>query len=364
MKLSDLCSYLDSVIPLSLQEEYDNSGIQLGSPGMEVKSALLSLDITEDVVDEAKIKKCDIIITHHPLIFKNLKRLSDRNHTERIIRKAIESNIAVYSAHTNLDAYDNGVSRKMAEKLMLKNINVLSKLKRKLLKLVVYVPESHYIVVRDALFEAGAGAVGKYDNCGFITTGTGSFRGNNNSRPFIGEKGKNTTVNEIRFETILYSHQKNVVLEALHRVHPYEEIAYDLYILENDNVNQGFGAVGMLDKETDEKVFIKRLSEVFDAQGIRYSSFTGKKIKKVALCGGSGSETLENAIASGADVLVTADIKYHTFFDADDKILLVDIGHFESEKFSTEILYDLIIKKFPKFAVLFSETNTNPINYL
>jgi dinuclear metal center YbgI/SA1388 family protein len=364
MKLKDLCSYLDSSVPLSFQEGYDNSGLQIGLPEREISSAMITLDVTEEVIDEAVSEKCDIIISHHPLIFNGIKRITGRTFTERILYKAVKHDIAIYSSHTNLDIFSNGVSRKMAEKLDLKGIKVLSPLKNRLLKLVTYIPESHLEKVREALFEAGAGVIGNYDQCGFTTSGTGSFRGSENTKPFIGKKGNIHFEKEIRFETVLFSHLKEKVIKVLREVHPYEEVAYDIYVLENENVEVGLGCVGEFNDAMAEYDFLKLVSSVFDAKGVRYSKQAGKPVRKVALCGGSGASLLNVAIASGADAFITADIKYHNFFEADNKILLVDTGHFESEKFSTEILYDLIIKKFPKFAVRFSETNTNPINYL
>jgi dinuclear metal center YbgI/SA1388 family protein len=363
MKLKDLCSYLDSAVPLSFQEGYDNSGLQIGLPEKTISSAMITLDVTEEVVDEAISHKCDVVVSHHPLIFTGIKRLSGKTFTERILYKAVKHDIAIYSAHTNLDMFSSGVSRKMAEKLGLGEIKVLSPLEKKLLKLVTYIPESHLEKVKDALFEAGAGVIGNYDQCGFSTSGTGSYRGNESTKPFIGEKGKIHFEKETRFETVLFSHLKEKVIKVLLEVHPYEEVAYDLYALENMNVEIGLGCVGEFPDSMSEDGFLKLVSSVFDAKGIRYSKPTGKPVKKVALCGGSGALLLNLAIVSRADAFITADIKYHNFFEADNKILLVDTGHFESEKFSTEILYDLIIKKFPKFAVRFSETNTNPINY-
>jgi dinuclear metal center YbgI/SA1388 family protein len=363
MKLKDLTAYLDSAVPLSFQEDYDNCGLQVGSPEREISSALLTLDVTEEIVEEAHNKKCDIIISHHPLIFHGLKRITGKSFTERIIYEAVKNDLAIYSAHTNLDTISGGVSRKMAEKLELESVRVLSPAEHKLLKLVTYIPETHFEKVRDKIFECGAGVIGNYDKCGFSLQGTGSFRGNDETKPFKGEKGKLHFESEIRFETILFSHLKDKVIKALIDSHPYEEVAYDLYALENQNANIGLGCIGVLNKAMSEEDFLKKVSSVFGAQGIRYSKITGKKVEIVALCGGSGASFLNNAISSGADAYITADVKYHDFFNTENKILLVDIGHFESEKFSVEILKDLIIKKFPKFAVRFSETNTNPINY-
>ncbi len=364
MKLEELCKYLDSEIPLSFQESYDNSGLQVGLPGNEINSALLTLDITMGVVDEAIEKGSDVIISHHPLIFHGLKKITGRNYTEKIIYKAINNKIAIYSSHTSLDAVNNGVSWKMAEKLGLTATEVLAPLQGKLLKLVTYIPEAYLDNVRVAIFDAGAGVTGKYDRCGYTTRGTGSFRGNEGAHPFVGETGKMHFEDEIRFETVMYSHKRAAVINALLKAHPYEEVAYDVYSLSNDIANSGTGCTGFLENEMTERDFLEYLSTIFDAEGIRYSRPTGRKVRKIALCGGAGISFMNEAIAARADAFVTGDIKYHNFFDADNRILLVDIGHFESEKFSTEILYHLIIKKFPKFAVRFSETNTNPINYL
>ena len=363
MKLKILSSYLDSAVPLSFQEDYDNSGLQIGLPEREISSAMVTLDVTDEVIDEAVSEDCDIIVSHHPLIFKGIKRISDKTFTERILYKAIKNDIAIYSAHTNLDIFRDGVSRKMADKLNLKEIKILSPLKNRLLKLVTFIPESYLEKVRSSLFEAGAGVTGNYDQCGFVTSGIGSFRGGDNTRPFIGKKGTVHYEKEVRFETVLFSHLKEKVINILLAAHPYEEVAYDLYELNNDNSGVGIGCIGKFKDSLDDEVFLKFVSEVFDAKGLRYSKPTGKRIQKVAVCGGSGISLLNLAIASGVDAFITSDIKYHNFFDADNKVMVVDIGHFESEKFSTEILYDLIVKKFPKFAVRFSGTNTNPINY-
>ncbi|HEX2974471.1 MAG TPA: Nif3-like dinuclear metal center hexameric protein, partial [Bacteroidales bacterium] len=346
------------------QDSYDNSGLQTGIPEMDINSALLTIDITEKTIDEALTKGCNLIISHHPLIFSGLKRISTQNMTERILYRCIHEDIAVYSAHTNLDSANSAVSRIAAEKLGLTGIRVLSPLENKLMKLVTYIPEDHVEKVRQAIFEAGAGVIGNYDQCGFTVTGQGSFRGNDNSDPFVGEKGKLHFEKEVRLETVLFSHLKNKVVKALIDSHPYEEVAYDLYSLSNNNVNEGLGCIGSLSRELDEKDFLLHVEKTFSARGIRYSALTGKRIKTVALCGGSGSSLITRAVGAGADAFITADIRYHSFFEADNRILLIDAGHYETEKFATEIIKDLIIKKFPKFALRFSETNTNPINYL
>jgi dinuclear metal center YbgI/SA1388 family protein len=363
VKLKELTSYLDSAVPLAFQESYDNSGLQAGSPERDIASAMITLDITENVIEEAIANKCDVVISHHPLIFHGIKSLTDKSITERVLWKAIRHDVAIYSAHTNLDSFEYGVSRKLAEKLYLKEVKVLSPAENMLLKLVTFIPESYLDQVRSAIFNAGAGVTGNYDNCGFFVSGTGSFRGNENSKPFVGKAGSVHHENEVRFETVLYSYLRDIVIKALLSAHPYEEVVYDLYALQNKNTETGTGCVGVYNDPVSENDFLKLVSDVLDAKGIRHSALRDKKIRKVALCGGSGASFIDSAIKSGADVFLTADLKYHDFFKGESELLLVDAGHFETEKYSVEIIKDLIIKKFPKFAVRFSKTNTNPINY-
>jgi dinuclear metal center YbgI/SA1388 family protein len=364
MKLKELCAFLDSEVPLSFQEDYDNSGLQVGSPDKEIVSALITLDVTPEVLDEAVSAGCDLILSHHPVIFGSIKRITGRSVTEKILLEAIKKDVAIYSAHTNLDIFNRGVSRKLAEKLNLLDVKVLSPLKNKLSKLVTYVPETHLDKVMEAIFEAGAGGIGNYDYCGFTVPGTGSFRGGEGTKPFLGEKGRISFEKEIRFETVFFSHLKERLIKALLDAHPYEEVAYDIYSLENENAGIGLGCTGKLADPMTEPEFLEFVSKVFKTDRLKYSKITGRMISNVAVCGGSGGSLLNSAISSGADAYVTADLKYNYFLEAVDKIVLIDTGHYESEKCSMEILFDLIRKKFPKFAVRFSEANTNPINYL
>lgn len=364
MKLKELTSFLDSAVPLSFQENYDNSGIQTGLPESEISAGLLTIDITEDVVDEAVREECNIIISHHPLIFSGLKKITGVDPVEKILIKCIKNDIAVYSSHTNLDIYGSYVSRKLAEKIGLKNIQPLIPLEKKLLKLITYVPDSHLEKVRNAVFMAGAGVIGNYDYCGFTVAGTGSFRAGENTNPFIGEIGEMHLEKEIRFETVLFSHLKSKVVDALISSHPYEEVAYDLYQLENTNTGSGLGCTGDFDNPLSTDAFLELVAEVTGSRHPRYSRKTRGEIKKVAICGGAGGQFLQNAVSAGADAFITGDVRYHVFLEAEDKILLVDAGHYETEKFATEILKELIIKKFPTFALRFSKTITNAINYL
>ncbi|MGM0528883.1 MAG: Nif3-like dinuclear metal center hexameric protein [Bacteroidota bacterium] len=363
MKLKELVEYLESQVPPAFQESYDNSGIQIGEPDSIVESALLSLDITREVIDEASKKGCQVIISHHPLIFHPLKSITGKTDVEKIIIKAIRNNIAIYSMHTNLDIIRGGVSYRMAEKIKLRDIQVLAPLDNKLLKLVVFVPLSHEEKVRDAIFNAGAGNIGNYDRCSYNISGRGTYRAGPGSEPFAGERGKEHTEEEIRIETVLPGHLEKKVIRAMIDSHPYEEVAYDLYRIENKVPGAGLGCVGVMPESITDHDLIERLGEIFKAKGIRHTTLHGKKISKVAVLGGSGDAFINRAVSSGADAFITADIKYHSYFQAGDDLLLVDIGHYESEKPATEILHELITKKFPKFAIQFSEVNTNPVNY-
>ena len=364
MKVRDIASFLDNAIPLSFQESYDNAGLQVGDPENEITSALLTLDVTEEILEEASLSGCGIIIAHHPLIFAPLKKLTGRTYQERIVKRAIKDNIAVYACHTNLDTFNYSVSRKMAEKISLQNIEVLSPAKDKVCKLVTFVPEDHIDKVRNAIFEAGAGVLGKYDRCSFNAEGSGTYRAGEGTSPFRGEEGEFHSEKEIRLETVFLSHLRPLVLGALRQSHPYEEVAYDIYSLDNELFSSGLGCHGKLPEKVRAGDFLEMLADVFGAGGIRYAGSRDTYIEKVALCGGSGASLLGDAIRAGCDAFVTGDIKYHDFFNTEGRLLLVDIGHHESEKFAPEILYELIIKKFPTFALRFSEKNTNPINYL
>ncbi|MCD4736801.1 MAG: Nif3-like dinuclear metal center hexameric protein, partial [Bacteroidales bacterium] len=304
-----------------------------------------------------------MIVSHHPLIFSGIKKLTGSSFVERLVTKAIKNDIALYAAHTNLDVIPGGVSYRMAEKLDLKNITSLVPMEGKLVKIIVFVPESVAGKVRNAMFDAGGGTIGDYDHCSFNSYGYGTFRAGEGTTPYTGIIGKDHQEKEVRIEMIVPDHLKTGVIQAMTDAHPYEEVAYDIYRLENRMPGAGMGVIGDLNKPMDEKTFIESLASVFDSAGLKHSNFTGKKISRVALCGGSGASLIRDALRSDADIFVTADVKYHSFFDADNKMVIADIGHYEGEKFSLEILYEIITKKFPKFAIRFSKVNTNPVNY-
>jgi len=363
MKIKEIISCLESYAPLSFQESYDNSGLIAGDPLQEINSILICIDVTEEVIDEAIKLDCGLIISHHPLIFRPIKKLSGDNWAGRCLIKAVRNDIALYAAHTNVDAVRQGVNMKIAGKLGLINTQILIPRKEELRKLVFFVPSAYADKVREKVFEAGAGHIGNYDQCSFNAPGDGTFRGSEDTNPFAGVKGKFHVEKETRVETIYPVYRESAVIKALLQAHPYEEVAYDIYPLANVFHQAGTGMVGELPEPVSETVFLKDLKKIFRAGIIRHSGLLKKKIKKVAVCGGSGGQFLDEAINSGAGIYITSDIRYHQFFDADRKIIIADIGHFESEQFTTELFHELILKNFPKFAVHFSGVNTNPVNY-
>jgi dinuclear metal center YbgI/SA1388 family protein len=363
MRLSLIIKQLEGIAPLQYQEDYDNSGLLVGSEDQEVHAALVSLDCTEAIVDEAIEKGCDLIISHHPIVFKGLKKLNGKTYVERVILKAIKHGIALYAIHTNLDSVSGGVNKVICDRLGIKDPVILNPKSGLLKKLVTFCPLAQSESLRTALFAAGAGDISNYSECSFNTEGVGTFKGNAETNPFVGTPGTRHQEPEIRIETIFKAQDERKILLALFEAHPYEEVAYDIYALENKLSNVGSGMVGWLETEMEASEFLALLKNNMQAKVIRHTALLPKKIKKVAVCGGSGSFLLRHAIAAGADAFVTADFKYHEFFDSEEKIVIADIGHFETEQFTSNLLIDIIQEKFPNFAIRLTEHNTNPINY-
>jgi dinuclear metal center YbgI/SA1388 family protein len=361
--IKDITNYLETIAPLALQENYDNSGLLVGNKQTEVTKALISLDCTEEIVQEAIDTGCNLIISHHPIIFGGLKRLNGNNYVERTVIKAIQNNIALYAIHTNLDnVLHNGVNQKIAKKLGIENVKILAPKGDLLCKLVTFCPTDYANAVRDAIFIAGAGQIGNYDQCSFNANGTGTFRAGDGANPFVGNVGQHHQENEVRIETVFPTWLQGQVISALLQAHPYEEVAYDLYPLKNKHPQTGAGIIGEFSTDITPKDFLDLLKTKLNAEGIRYTNIN-KNIKTVAVCGGAGSFLLRDAIAHGADAFVTADYKYHQFFDAENRLMIADVGHFESEQYTIELLADILIKKFSTFAVLLTQVNTNPIKY-
>lgn len=363
MKLSLFIQFLESVAPPAYQEDYDNSGLIIGEGSDEITAALVSLDCTEKIVEEAIASGCNLIISHHPIVFKGLKRFNNKTYVERVVQKAIKHKIALYAIHTNLDHVPTGVNGMICQKIGLENPVILSPKKGTLKKLITFCPIANSEHVRDALFSAGAGNIGNYSEASFNSNGMGTFKPGDNTHPYVGVSGNLHREDETKIEVIFSAHNERAILLALLEAHPYEEVAYDVLSLDNFDNNVGAGMIGRLPMEMDERDFLQHLKNVMECQVIRYTALRGKKISRVAVCGGAGSFLLSQAIASGADIFVTADFKYHEFFDAEEKIVIADIGHFETEQFTSDLLVKIISEKFSNFAVRKTEQSTNPINY-
>jgi dinuclear metal center YbgI/SA1388 family protein len=364
MNIRDVTNYLEELAPLKYAEDFDNVGLLVGNYDTVISGVLVALDTLEETVDEAIAKNCNLIVSFHPIIFVGLKKLNGNSYVERVVLKAIKNDIAIYATHTALDNSKDGVSAKMSEMLGLKNTKILMPKKGIIKKLTTFVPIQSATALRNALFDAGAGNIGNYDKCSFNVVGEGTYRGNEHSNPVIGEKGKLHTEKETRISVVFESKNEASILKTLKEKHPYEEVAYELSTTENLHQNIGMGMIGELPKEMSEKDFLLFLKKTMKTDCVRHSEIRNKKIKKVAVLGGSGSFAISNAKRAGADAYVSADFKYHEFFKAEKSILLADIGHYESEQFTKNLLVDHLTKKFSNFAVILSEKSTNPIYYI
>ncbi len=362
-KIKEVVAFLESWAPRGYQESYDNSGLLTGDDEAAVRGILVSLDCTEAVVQEAVQRGCNMIVSHHPVIFKGLKALTGSTYVERTVIAAIKNDVALYAIHTNLDNIRTGVNQRIASQLGLQSARILSPGKDKLMKLVTFVPAGDLEKVRKALHDAGAGQIGNYENCSFEIAGTGQFRPNEKADPHIGKSGKTKKVEEVRIEVILPTHRERAVMNALKQAHPYEEVAYYLSRLENENQDVGSGMIGELQKPMEPTAFLSRLKEVMQTAVVRHTTVSKAAISRVALCGGSGSFLLGEAIRHGAQAFVSSDFKYHDFFDAEGRIVICDIGHYESEQFTKVLLQEVLSEKFTTFASHFSKTVTNPISY-
>ncbi len=364
MLVKDITSYLDTLAPPAYAESYDNVGLLVGDANAEVTKAIITLDVTEAVVEEAIKEDAQLIIAHHPIIFGGLKRLTGKTYVERTVMKAIKHDVAIYVAHTNLDNVQHGVNAIVSEKLGLLCPTILAPKAGLLKKLVTFVPNKKVEQVRAALFQAGAGHIGNYSETSYNSEGYGTFKGDYTTTPHVGEKGVRHQEPETRLETIIPNYLEGKVIAALKESHPYEEVAFDIVPISNINQTIGSGMIGELEEGMEEMVFLEFLKKTMNTDCIRYTPLRGKPIRRVAVCGGSGSFLLGAAIAHGADVFITGDFKYHDFFDAEGKVVIADIGHYESEQFTGEWFHKHLTEKFPNFALLYSSVRTNPVNYL
>jgi dinuclear metal center YbgI/SA1388 family protein len=363
MKIADLIAVIEKYAAPELQEDYDNAGLITGSSSWDCPGVLCTLDVTAEVIAEARNNNCNLIVAHHPIIFRGLKRINGSTYVEQVIIEAIKKDIAIYAAHTNLDNIVLGVNGMIAKKLGLKNSTILQPKNKMLRRLITFAPVDKAEEVRKAVFVSGAGHIGKYSECSFNSEGTGTFKAGPGADPYVGAIGERHHEKETKIEIVYPFYLEDQVVKALIDNHPYEEVAYDIFTMDNVHFGIGAGVIGELEEPMNEKDFLKFIRERFQAEGIRHSALLGKPIKKIAVCGGAGSFLIKKAVQMGADMYLTADVKYHEFFDAEAKLVLVDIGHYESEQFTIDLLHDLLAEKFPTFAVLKTKVNTNPVRY-
>lgn len=364
MKIKTILAVLEEMAPLAYAESFDNVGLLVGNENATCSGILVCHDALEIVIDEAVAKNCNLVVCFHPILFSGLKKITGKNYVERSIIKAIKNDIAIYAVHTALDNHQNGVNKIFCNALGLKNTKILIPKNDFIQKLVTYTVPENADLLRNALFDAGAGKIGNYENCSFNSTGIGTYKGNENSNPVIGNKFELTRSEELKIEVTYEKHLQRNILKALFENHIYEEVAYEIYNLQNSHQNIGLGMIGELDEEMSELSFLQMVKTKMQVEAIRHSSFLNKKIKKVAVLGGSGSEAISKAIQAGADAFLTADLKYHQFYEAENQILLADVGHFESERYTKNYIVDYLTKKMPNFAIILSEENTNPVKYL
>lgn len=364
MKIKEILSALEEMAPLSYAEDFDNVGLLVGDQESEATGVLVCHDALENIIDEAIAKKCNLVVCFHPILFSGLKKITGKNYVERVVIKAIKNDVAIYAVHTALDNHQEGVNKIFCDALGLINTKILIPKQNFIRKLVTYTIPENAEEVRNALFDAGAGRIGNYENCSFNSKGIGTYMGNEHSNPQVGERFEFVQGDEIKIEVTFEKHLENKILKALFKSHAYEEIAYEIYELQNKHQNIGLGMIGELKNPMKEKEFLLFAKEKMQADGIRHSNFIGKKVKKIAVLGGAGSFAIKNAIQAGADVFLTADLKYHQFYEAENQLLLADIGHFESERYTKNYIVEYLRKKILNFAVILAEENSNPVKYL
>ncbi|CAH8283871.1 dinuclear metal center YbgI/SA1388 family protein [Mariniflexile fucanivorans] len=363
MIVQDVINHLEELAPLAYAEDFDNVGLLVGNKQAKITGILVTLDTLEAVVDEAIKEKCNLIVSFHPIIFKGLKKLTGKNYVERVVMKAIKHDIAIYSMHTALDNAMQGVNDMICNTLELKNKHILIPQSETIKKLTTYVPKDEAEQLRTALFGSGAGTIGNYSNCSFNVEGYGTYNGNETSNPTKGKKGAIHTEAETKISITFPKHLESQIIQTLFESHSYEEVAYEITTLENKNQQIGMGMVGELEESMSELDFLNYIKTKMNTKCIRHSSLINKKIKKIAVLGGSGSFAIEAAKSAGADAFITADLKYHDFFTAENSILLADVGHYESEQYTKNLLVAYLTKKITNFAIILSNTNTNPVKY-
>ena len=364
MKLKEVFSLLEEIAPLAYAEDFDNVGLLVGNQENDLTGVLVCHDALEQVIDEAINKKCNLVVCFHPILFSGLKKITGKNYVERSIIKAIKNDISIFAVHTALDNHQNGVNKIFCNALGLVNTKTLIPKQNFIRKLTTFTIPENVEKVRNALFDAGAGKIGNYDDCSFTSQGIGSYMGNENSNPEIGERFEFVEAQEIKIEVTFEKHLESRILKALFSNHVYEEVAYEIYELKNSHQNIGLGMVGELENPMSENQFLNFVKTKMQCGSIRHSNLLERPISKVAVLGGSGSSAIKDAINAKADIFLTSDLKYHNFYESENQIVLADIGHFESERFTKDYIVDFLNKKITNFAIVLSEENTNPVKYL
>ncbi len=366
MRCSEIITYFEEWAPKEISWQRDNVGLQVGSFEREVKNILISLDFTDRVLDDAIKKRCNLIITHHPFLFNPLRKIdTSKDRKSILLEKLIKNDITLYSAHTNLDFTKEGVSFQLARKLKLKNISFLVNLKSNQYKIIVFVPADAVDKVAQAIFNAGGGIIGQYSHCSFRTPGVGTFFGSEKTNLAVGKKISFEKIDEVKLEVLVNSWKQHKVISAMIKSHPYEEVAYDVIPVENSNVNYGSGAVGELENPISPGDFLNHVVRNLKIKNFRYTKGKNSKIRRVAVCGGSGSDLIRDAVNQNADAFITADLKYHTFQDYEGKIMLVDAGHYETEIHSLDEvkrrLTNFLHERNSKVKIFKYSGSTNPI---
>lgn len=363
MKIKEFIKDFEQIIPARQAEDFDNVGLLCGNPDREISGILIAHDALESVIDEAIIKDFNLVLCFHPIIFSGLKSITGKNYVEKAVLKALENKIAIYAIHTAFDNDYFGVNFKICEILGVKDQKILLPKQNQLKKLEVYVPVDAAENLKNAMFEAGAGNIGFYDECSFSINGNGTFRALEGSNPVVGNQNERENAKEVLLSVIFEDYKKNQILFAMQQNHPYEEVAYQLIALDNDNQYTGLGRFGDLETEMDETGFLTFVKEKFNINVIRHNPLTQKKIKRVGVLGGSGASGIKAALAVKCDAYLTGDVKYHDFFSGEEKMLICDIGHFESEQFVVQQLFEILSEKFTTFAIAKTTIKTNPVNY-
>jgi dinuclear metal center YbgI/SA1388 family protein len=363
MKIKELLPILEQLAPLSYAEDFDNVGLLVGDKEAEVTGILVCHDALESVIDEAIAANCNFIVCFHPILFSGLKKITGKNYVERSVIKAIKNDIAIYAVHTALDNHKDGVNKIFCDALGLINAKILIPKQNFIQKLITYTVPENAEKLRNSLFKAGAGTIGNYENCSFNSNGFSTYQGNENSNPVVGNKGELTQTNEVKIEVTVEKYLQSKILKALFSNHVYEEVAYEIYDIQNTHQNIGLGMIAELETPLNERDFLQMVKDKMQCGGIRHSNFIGKNIRKVAVLGGSGSFAIQNAISQGADAFLTADLKYHQFYESENQILIADIGHFESERYTKNYIVDFLKEKISNFAIVLSQENTNPVKY-